>query len=332
MTTRRIELEGASIACAGRLRRISWREATRRIEAGGGEASDAMRASLTCFVEGVGAGSEATRARARGVLAITEAQLMVLLEHGLVEWEEAEPFADKASFDASVAELRAIFGAAPNAHGWTRCLEIVEGCEAERLDDLLHYLHPFIAGWDKAKMGAWICDDKHPLMQHAPKDIWLESLPHDELRVAPPRWVYELVQGQHHPKHAIARALSLDSFKLNGALAKNVLASPHLRALRYLDLGRANAYPVGLYRALLTSELMRTVRVLCVPSGAVHPGRMVQAWASAAHVFDALEQVRSEADLYTFYEATGRHEKLQYLGIACIKDATFTDMHGKSWR
>ncbi len=288
MATRRVELQGAVITYGGRLNKIQWGAASRRIIAGGGHVASTISADLTCFVAGTQAQSKITKALARGVPVITEAQLLTLLEEGFVSWEEADPFESKQSFDESVAQLRAIFSAAPTSSAWTRCLSVIEGCDEERVEELVAYAQHFITRWDKAKMDKWRPPEAHPLMANAPK-YWAKDLPKDELRVAPPRWVFELISGRHHVKHALARALSLDGMKLNGAHGAHVLASPHLRQLRFLNLGMSNSYSLGFFRELRTSELMRTVRELWIGSGLA---QLEGAWDAPEHTFEALALCR----------------------------------------
>ncbi len=289
MTKHRLELKGALIAYGGRLNKVDWGYAERRIRERGGQTSDAISARLTCFVAGTQAQSKITRARARGVPIITEAQLATLLEDGVLEWEEAPAFEATTTFDESVAELRAIFNAAPTSSAWTRCLEIVEGCDPERLEDLITYAQSFITAWDRAEMGKWSPPDKHPLLTNAPK-YWASGLPADELRVAPPLWLFDIAQGRAHPKHALARALNLEGVKLNGTLGENVLNNKHLRHLRWLNLGVQNPLPAKFFRAMRTSELMRTVRELWLGGGRDH---IYAEWKDPEHTFTSLILVRT---------------------------------------
>jgi hypothetical protein len=319
-----ITLRGAQITSVGRLFKLSVAEAARRIEEGGGTYSYEIRAGLTCFVEGSQAGNKATKAHARGIPAITEAQFLTLLEAGTLEREIPDPFASKATFDESVAELRAIFNAQPSSQGWTRCLEIVEGCDPERIDDLLAYTQPFVAAWDDTTaLDSWRCPKDHPLMAHAPEDYWLPSLPKHELRVAPPRWVHEIIQGQHHPKHGLARALCLTWFKLNGALGKKILESPYLRHLRYLDLGSSNSFSLTFYRELRTNELVRTVRILVVSVGTDGIKLIAREWAYNHHCFDALEEVRSPSTLVSYDEDQRRYMRIDERALPCFKGVRF---------
>ena len=291
MATRRVELQGAVITYGGRLNKIQWADAMRRIIAGGGQPSHTISAALTCFVAGTKAQSKITKARARGVPVITEAQLLSLLEDGFVSWEEEDPFETKQSFDTSVAELRAIFAAAPTSSAWTRCLTVIEGCDEARVEELVAYTQHFITRWDDARMEKWRPPADHPLMANAPK-YWAKNLPKDELRVAPPLWVFELISGRHHAKHALARALNLEGMRLNGAHGAHILASPHLHQLRFVNLGTQNSYSLGFFRELRTSELMRPVRELWIGSGMNH---LREAWADPEHTFDALRLCRPYA-------------------------------------
>jgi hypothetical protein len=288
MPIRRVELEGAVITYGGRLNKILWGDAIKQIRGGGGKISEQISAKLTCFVAGSGAGSKVTKARARGVPIINEAQLIELLTKGFVEWEEVDPFATKATFDECIAELRAIFNATPSSEGWTRCLEIVEGCDPERIEDLLSYATPFVAAWDGAEMGKWEPPDKHPLLTNIPK-YWREGLPEDEVRAAPPCWLFEIIRGKHHPKHALARVLNLEGLKLNGSLGSNVLSNPHLHNLRVLNLGIQNTFSISFYKELRTSELMRTVCELWLYTD---KELLLSAWDEPDHSFDALVQVK----------------------------------------
>jgi hypothetical protein len=295
--TQTITLKGAKIAGAGRFTSGSWWSYEQKIAEGGGEVVKVISDKLTCFVAGGQAGAKAGRAAARGVPILTEAQLKTLLKAGKLTLKEEE--ATKQTFDESVAELRGIFGAAPTSPGWTRCLEIVEACDPERLDDLISYVEPFIDGWDALPMPRWEPPKEHALMANAPIR-WRRGNPDDELRVAPPAWLYELFQGRYSAKHAIVRALNMEGLMLNGGLGEAMIKSPHLRGIRFIGLGSKTTLPTSFYVALGTSALCEELVELWLSTG--HDSLM-EAWADErGPSFGALRRVRS----YNFYVAHRR--------------------------
>lgn len=286
----RIELKGAKVALAGRFTGWGYE---RKIEEGGGEVTNVISARLTCLVAGLRAGSKAARAAARGVPIITEAQLAALLKHGALTLKEED--APRQRFDEAVAELRGIFGAAPTSEGWTRCVEILEACDPERLDDLVSYAEPFVDAWDTSVMPRWEAPKGHALLQNMPTG-WSRGNPDREVRVAPPAWLYELLQGRYSAKHAVIRALNLEGLKLNGALGESLLASPHLRGLRFVGLGSKARLPASFYRALVQSASVGGVRELWLDSR--DPG-LDEAWrGDEAIKLDALLVVRSYRNFY----------------------------------
>jgi hypothetical protein len=136
-------------------------------------------------------------------------------------------------------------------------------------------------------MGAWAVTSQHPITHGAPP-AWAKVCFADELRVAPPAWMFELAQGRYHPKHAIIRALILEGMNLNGKLGAAIFASPHMRAVRRVNLG-AKALPPSFYKALRTSEVMRSVEELWFYDA---PHAYQAAWTPAEHTFDALKLVQ----------------------------------------
>jgi hypothetical protein len=276
-----VKLEGARIMWDGWLRPAILE----RMRAGGATDVYGLPQKPTLMVSGNLHSDKALKARGRGIPIIDVAQLEVLLTDGVLELEgEAAPV---VALDESVAELRAVFDGEPTPERWARCLEIFEACDEERVEDLLAYAQPLISRWDKVKMGAWAVTSQHPITAGAPP-AWAKVRFADELRVAPPAWIFELAQGRYHPKHAIIRALILEGMNLNGKLGAAIFASPHMRAVRRVNLG-AKELPPSFYKALRTSEVMRTVEELWV-----YDVREVyqEAWTPADHTFDALKRLR----------------------------------------
>ncbi|HZF48964.1 MAG TPA: hypothetical protein VE093_09960 [Polyangiaceae bacterium] len=83
-----------------------------------------------------------------------------------------------------------------------------------------------------------------------------------ELRRAPLSWVKEILDGEHHPKHSLARALSLEGTKATATNAARVFESPHLSNLRALDTGRDVKLARAFYKKLAKATNLGAVDTL----------------------------------------------------------------------
>lgn len=308
-------LKGSRFAVGGRLAQGRVRALERALEEAGGVLVGPSATVMEIFVAGQGAGQRAADAKLRGAAIISEAQARLLLAHGTIALEAARE-GGEATLDASVAELRGIFGQAPSSEGWTRCLEIIEACDAQRVEDLVAYAAPFVASWDGKQMGKWAAPSlRHPLMADA-SSRWLKGLVEGELRVAPASWALAMMRGDYHAKHGLVRAINLEGLKINGAMGLALLQSPHLTGVRALALGSQNRLPLSFYKALRTSALMRTVRELWLCTLG-HEWR--EGLAGEDHSFEALERVHAhqghtgELEALPCFQGMARGESVYWL-------------------
>lgn len=213
-------------------------------------------------------------ARMRPIHVLNQEQVATLVAHGQLELPD--PAQPDLSFEAVIGELRGALDGAPSSHAWSHIIHTLERCAPERLEDAVVYAEAGLEAWDEAEVGVW-----EPLAYQAAEGVdlfdaatfpeataeWLAYLPQGELRVAPPAWVREMVQGGSSPKHRLVRALNLESMYVTGAMLSKVLGGEHLQNVRLLNLGRYhNQVSKSFFRKLRSTERMRSIEELWMSS------------------------------------------------------------------
>lgn len=258
--TQRITLKNTFYMFVGRFPKQTSHELAERFNTLGGKEAWGLQYTEFIISSGKQAGNKESRARARGIPVLTYEQAVQLADEGYIDLEEGA-IAQDLNLDEVIAELRGIFGEAPSSKGWTRCLELVERCDAEQSEPVLHYIEGHIAAWANAARIAWRPPHTHPLLMGV-LETWPNACFPDELRVAPPAWVQEMAQKKYAPKHALIRALNLDDLGLNTVLLNRIFKNPYLTQLTHLNMG-LGIYPTPrFYETFSKHKSLQSLEVL----------------------------------------------------------------------
>ena len=268
------------------------------IERRGGIYSYVVDKSVQVLIVGAGAEYKIAAARARGAYILDEAQASALLKDGFVEVELPQ-LSPELDLNETIAELRGLFDGPPTSQAWTRCLELVELCDPARQPQLVPYIQSFITRWDAHAARPWQPDPEHILLSHCaeswPKAILLD----DELRQAPPSWLFELCHGKQEAKHELVRALNFTGMGVNLAISKKIFANPYLTHVTSLNFADSPAcHGLKFYQALRTAEIMRTVQTLTLYSLSSGFDQGIQNLCGDEHTFDSLRTLRIFTDGY----------------------------------
>lgn len=263
--TQHITLRKTTFYIAGTFKLGAQRDVAMLIEAHGGKATRVFRTRVvTCLVAGTRCDSHRNKARSRDIPIIDEAQLMALIEHGELEIAPEEFIATEFDISQAIAELRSIFDGPPSSATWTRCVEIIEQCDAIHEAELIAYMTPFLDRWDALTMKPWQPPKKHAMMSGISETFWPTALLAPELRVAPPIWILEMLRGEYSPKHSLARLVSTHYARTNSGRLIKLLNNPHLTHMHTLVLGHQNTYGKAFFKTLRTHPNSRSIHTLYI--------------------------------------------------------------------
>lgn len=263
MSKRRIQLEGALYKKGGRLSQTDWDTVHRNLSDWGAEPLYHNKYP-DFFIAGAGSRSKKSQALARGIPVIDEDTLLVAMDQGYFDYSDR--FIDEdLTLDQAIAELRSTFDGEPTSESWTTCLELIERCPDEQFEPVFHYISQDVDRWTTPSDHQWSPSADHALLSGVPSS-WIHSVPHTELRVCPPIWLYEMTRSpaQYHKKHELIRAISCDEMRLNLSGFKRILKNPHLINLRIMNLGIRNTCTEKLISQLASFSAMEHVEELWI--------------------------------------------------------------------
>ena len=171
------------------------------------------------------------------------------------------------------ADLRSLFGevrsllndAAPSRKVWEELTRLLDLCVPEQLEPLVYYANEHLEQWAQQGQMKGLVGSTYDLGD--PRDT--APLPpnrrrgiDDEVRVAPDRWVGEMVRGDFSKKHSLVRALDLSSSGLNGTQVCALLENPHLTRIEHFALPTSKKLTSALTKKLCAPPLLETVRML----------------------------------------------------------------------
>lgn len=251
-----ITLDGHVFLVTGDIPNMSRAEVTAAIHAAGGKTASSASRRVDVVVVGKNAGElKLQKVRALGLSELDSAQFLTLLRDGELLMEEA-PALIEAPVGESVSALRSAFDGPPSPETWHKVTAALDEVEADRADELATYALGHIRRWPRdATQARWSSTTAFGALD-------VDDMLCGDLRLAPLPWTRELLQGEHHPKHALIHALSLEDTKANATMAAALLTSPHLAQLRALDCGRDLKLARGFFKKLAASPLANQLDTL----------------------------------------------------------------------
>jgi hypothetical protein len=298
--TQCLKLNQATFYIAGTFEHGAQRDVAMLIEAHGGKATRVFRTSVvTCLVAGKRCDSYKNKARSRDIPIINEAQLMMLIERGELELTPEEFIATEFDISQAIAELRSIFDGPPSSKTWTRCVEIIEQCDASHEAELIAYMTPFLHRWDALKMKPWQPPKKHAMMSGISTTFWPSALLAPELRVAPPIWILEMLRGEYSPKHSLARLINIHYAHANSGRLVALLKNPHLTRMHTLVLGKQNTCGKGFFQTLRTHPNSRSIHTLYIDIYDEQArAYFLEVMANPTHELTSIERLYVWSDLF----------------------------------
>ena len=150
------------------------------------------------------------KAESWGIPVIDEAQLITLVEKGVLELESALDMPEgDASIDELLGEVRSIVPHSRKSETWDRICDLVEHCVPEQQEYLVNYIDDYIGRW--------------PL-----EDQLLCLAPHD--------WLLQMMNEQESCKYRLVRSIDLFGEKHSATAAIKALKRESLVNLRSLNL------------------------------------------------------------------------------------------------
>jgi hypothetical protein len=256
-----IEMKGKSLLVTGDVEGWTRAQIEAAAERWGGTLAAGPSKKVDLFAAGdKPSAGKIAKARSLGIRELPVKKLLLLLRFGAVEIKEEAPAPVVPLHDA-IGELRALADGAPDAARWAALVAQADKADPDRKEALIHYIDAQVARWEPSERLRWL--STMLAVRHG------EGTLCGDLRVMPVAWVQEILRGEHDPKHALARALSLDGTKANATMAAALFDSPHLSALRALDLGSDLKLAKGFYKRLVAHEGFPALDALvCYPRDA----------------------------------------------------------------
>jgi hypothetical protein len=219
-----LKLDGP-IAFSGKIKGYTKSSLAQRIRDAGGSVVTTPNASCALFLMGERAAyKKVDKAKALGLTIVEGDVLYELLEKGEVDWDDSVP---TRPLDELIADARAIFDGAPSREAWASICALADECDGDHIHDLIAYLTPQLDAWPDPSFVRHGYDSQVGTFTHAA----------GSLRMLPGEWITAMINGEEHPKHALATALSFTSAAVNNTLSTTIFDNPDLGHLTTFDVG-----------------------------------------------------------------------------------------------
>ncbi len=300
-----ISLKGSTFYVAGSFTGRLKSMVEQHIKDGGGTLSEHINSSVTALIAGHSCHNSINKALSREIPILSQQQLDILLRDGTIDHEPSKPIDAELDIAEVIAELRSLFDGPPSSDTWSSLLMLLEQCNTEQQEALVHYITPFVARWDDMDRPTWAPLPDHPLMTGGHKTLWVQGLPEQALRVAPPLWLTEMLRGVYHPKHALARVINVHQMRTNGSRLIKLLQNPYLTKMTTLVLGMKNSYSKSFFEVLRDHDNVRSLTHLYLDAIS-HTTReqFLSVMSRKNHALTSLEHVYFRSD---FAGANVRH-------------------------
>jgi hypothetical protein len=278
MSPTRLTIQGTKFTVIGKFDAHTQAQLIEMIIAAGGTTTISLSGEVGCLVVGEEAQSTTyNTALLLGLPIIGEEDLLAAL-NGEEVWIDEEERAEDTDRRALFGEVRSLLhDAAPSRTVWEALTKLLDRCAPEQLEPLVYYVGEHLEQWERGDQmeelvgSAYDLDDPRstmPLPQDRKRGII------GEVRVAPERWVGEMVQGSVSVKHSLVRALDLSSSGLNGTQICKLLENPHLTRIEHLALPTSKKLTKKLVRKLCEPPLLETLEMLRLGDIPNHSGVM----------------------------------------------------------
>lgn len=258
-------LQGATIMLIGRFSKMTHEQLAARYEAQGATVVSLVGLGLDYMVAGQGYSLQRAQAMNIGIPILDEDDAYRLLVEGQVTRDEIA----QEDIQTSFGEVRALLhDAKPDPLVWQALCEQLDRCEDHMRQHVLHYAESFVSQWGESMFGqrgfALPLDD--PRHEQLIDGYWAYGM-ENELRVAPERWVGQMVQGVDSPSFALIRALDLSNSNLSSKVIKTLLETTSLPNLQQLALPIGRAITKALIKTLCATPYAQTLRYLRLGDG-----------------------------------------------------------------
>ncbi len=244
-------IEGRKFCITGKLEHYTRTTAQRAIMQAGGLIAKSVGPQTDFLVVGQRAGSKLTKARTLGIPVIEEADLEAFLAGAVVDVDEDIVVSGDASVRDLIGEARAALDGKPTSDTWNTIVGLVDSCAPDQLGALIDFLEPQIERWEVTPGAQWRPSKGTHLVEDAPTG-WVNHIPKGELRVAPWRWIVEMINKHESPKYRLLHAIHTNGMRMTSTAAAAILERDQLTNLRRFDVGETK----------LTKTFWRKLRTL----------------------------------------------------------------------
>ena len=269
MTGTKLTIHGKQFSLTGQFEDHTHEQITTLIEAAGGSVTRSTGKGTDYVLVGTNARGEAYGAAVLlGHTMICQEDLLRALSGEDVFLEEPERASeDRHSLFGEVRSL--LHDAAPSRATWQELTRLLDLCEPAQLEPLAYYIEGHILQWEQAGHMEGLVGSAYDLGDARESKSRSRGI-RGELRVAPERWVGEMVRGAFNTKHRLIRALDLTSSGLSSSRICKLLTNPQMNQVEHIALPTSKRLTEHLVKKLCAAPLSNTVRSLhlrCPPEG-----------------------------------------------------------------
>ena len=150
---------------------------------------------------------------------------------------------------------------APSRATWQELTRLLDLCEPAQLEQLVHYIDEHFERWKQRGQMEGLVGSTYDLGDARESKSRSRGV-RDELRVAPKRWVDEMVRGAFNTKHSLVRALDLTSSGLGSSQVCKLLTNPQMNQIEHIALSTSKKLTKSLVKVLCEPPLLNTVKSL----------------------------------------------------------------------
>ena len=241
-------------AITGALEKISRRDATAQLQARGASVTSSVT-TKTHFLVSVSfdpanarwLSNKETKARQYNIPIFNEAQLIAILageEPAAIEALSPVVEIEEIPSRDALEHFRDLVYGELTQTGWETICDLIDQIAPEDRPIVLDYLQGNLSD---ASTVEWV---------FSPHNYFWSVLQTLNPRTLPPRWLFEVLRGEDHPKLALVRVANLAGQKINATLINGLIRCTHLSHIKAVNLND-NPIPMKAWGDLLQSPLMR---------------------------------------------------------------------------
>jgi hypothetical protein len=255
------------------------REIKQHLEAVGAKVTGSVSSKTSALIAGEDGGSKVEKARLQNIPILNEEDLKLLLDGKTLEetltLKEA-PVVEVVSLEENFSRFREALLEGPTHQAWNQLIVLLDETPEEQRALVVDYLEQHLAAWEGRKNLGWTTEHYYQSFQESfhkdeplsgfwkllPDVKWMYSFDEHELRCAPYHWLEEMIQGVNHPHWRLVRYLQLDSLKLSGKQASQLLTLPDLNKVEVLSFINCKKLPGTFFKKLLKHPEMSSLKCL----------------------------------------------------------------------